>query len=288
MSAKVAVICLCYNHELYVEQAMQSALAQSYPIELIVVDDASIDNSVERISDFIKQHSTLNIKTLFFEKNVGNCKAFNEALALTNAQYIIDLAADDILLPKRVEEGVKDMESHQEVAINFTNANYIDDKANFIKSHYRIDDRGKAEEKIPEGDLFAEILERYFICSPTLMYRASYLKDIGGYDEKLAYEDFDIMLRLSRNHLVSYTDQVLVEKRVLKASMVTKQYKKGNRQLISTLQICNKAFEMIQNKKEKRALLMRITYEAKQAFIHKRFILFLSFINLGYKIILQK
>lgn len=288
MQVKVAVICLCYNHERYVQEAMQSVLDQTYPTELIVVDDASTDKSVHKILDFIDLHPDKNIKTFFLKENVGNCKAFNKALELTAADYVIDLAADDRLLPKRVEEGVKNMEQEQNVAINFTNANYIDEQGAFLKSHYDTNKDGRSKEDFPEGDLFRQILARYFICSPSMMYRSSLLKEIGGYDEDLAYEDFDIMLRLSRSHPFSFIDEILVEKRVLSNSMSHKQYKRNNKQLASTLKICYKAFGMIQNKREKKALLKRIIYEAKQAFIHKRFILFIAFINLAFKTILQK
>jgi glycosyltransferase involved in cell wall biosynthesis len=288
MQVKVAVICLCYNHENFVQEAMQSVLDQTYPTELIVVDDASTDKSVRKISDFINLHPLKEIKSLFLKENVGNCKAFNEALKLTDADYIIDLASDDRLLPKRVEEGVKNMEKHRDVAINFTNANYINEQKALLKPHYKIDQSGHSTEVVPEGDLFHHILARYFICSPSMMYRSSFLKEIGGYDEDLAYEDFDIMLRLSRNHPLSFTDEILVEKRVLSNSMSHNQYKKDNKQLASTLKICYKAFDMIQTKREKKALLKRIIYEGKQAFLHKRFILFFAFINLAFRTILQK
>jgi glycosyltransferase involved in cell wall biosynthesis len=288
MQVKVVVICLCYNHEKYVQDAIQSVLNQTYPTELIIVDDASTDNSVQKIKDFIDLHPDKNIKTLFLNENIGNCKAFNKALELTDADYIIDLASDDRLLPQRIEKGVRNMERDRDVAINFTNANYIDEQGAKLKTHYKIDESGHSTEVIPEGDLFHHILSRYFICSPSMMYRSSFLKEIGGYDEDLAYEDFDIMLRLSRNHPVSYVDDILVEKRVLSNSMSHDQYKKGNKQLYSTLMICHKAFSMLQNKREKKAILKRIFYEAKQAFLHKRFILFFAFINLAVKTILQK
>lgn len=288
MSAKVAVICLCYNHEKYVEEAMKSVLAQSYPSELIVIDDASADNSVRKIKNFIKEKSANQIKTIFLDSNIGNCKAFNKALNLTDADYIIDLAADDILLSKRVEAGVNNLEQNPEVAINFANANYINEKGEFVKPHYSVDEKGQSKELVPQGELFHQILERYFICPPSIMFRSTFLKAIEGYDEELAYEDFDVMLRLSRKHPFSYTDKILVEKRLLASSMSTKQYKKDNRQLHSTLKICRKAYRMIQNKSEKKALLRRIAYESKQAFMNKRLILLAAFINLGVKTILQK
>ncbi|HET8860916.1 glycosyltransferase [Marivirga sp.] len=288
MPTKVTVICLCYNHEKFVEEAMKSVLNQTFPTELIVVDDASTDNSISIIKTFKNKYSERNIKTLFLEKNIGNCKAFNSALKLTDADYIIDLAADDILLPKRVEEGSKNMNANSEVALNFTNANYIDETGEFIKNHYEINEKGESKVHVPQGEVFHHILERYFICPPTLMYRASILKKLGGYDEELAYEDFDIMLRLSRDFPFSYTDKILVEKRKLPSSLSANQYKRGNRQLSSTLKICHKAYQLILGKREKKAFLKRISYEAKQAFIHKRLLLFASFIKLGFKSILLK
>jgi glycosyltransferase involved in cell wall biosynthesis len=288
MTFKAAVICLCHNHEKFVLEAMESVLKQSVPTELIIVDDASSDNSVEVIKNYLADHPEEAIQSLFLRENVGNCKAFNAGLKLTSADFVIDLAADDILLDERVAEGVKSLGSAPTVAINFTNANYIDEAGQFIKHHYQIDDKGKSVEAVPQGDVFQQILKRYFICSPSMMYRASFLQEIGGYDEALAYEDFDIMIRLSRDYPFSYTDKVLVEKRVLKSSMSTKQYKKGNSQLKSTLVICEKAFLLLKEQSEKKALLKRISFEAKQAFIHKRFLLLLSFISLGIKTIFKK
>ena len=288
MTFKAAVICLCHNHEKFVFEAMESVLNQSVPTELIVVDDASSDNSVEVIKNYLAEHPEEAIQSLFLRENVGNCKAFNAGLKLTSADFVIDLAADDILLDERVAEGVKSLGSAPTVAINFTNANYIDEAGQFIKHHYQIDDNGKSVEAVPQGDVFQQILKRYFICSPSMMYRASFLQEIGGYDEALAYEDFDIMIRLSRDYPFSYTDKVLVEKRVLESSMSTKQYKKGNSQLKSTLVICEKAFLLLKEQSEKKALLQRISFEAKQAFIHKRFLLLLSFISLGIKTIFKK
>ncbi|WP_340153314.1 glycosyltransferase [uncultured Marivirga sp.] len=288
MKGKVAVICLCYNHEKYVQEAMQSVLEQTYSAELIIVDDASSDDSVQRIKSFIDHHPNRNIKSIFLRENIGNCKAFNKALELVNADYIIDLAADDRLLEDRVGEGLQNLERDRNIAVNFTNANYINEEGEYIKTHYPVDKKNHSTIPVPEGNLFYQILQRYFICSPSMMYRSSFLKELGGYDEDLAYEDFDIMLRLSRQHLFSYTDKILVEKRVLSSSMSHQQYQSNNKQLASTLKICYKAFDMIQDKRDKKALLRRIFYESRQAFLHKRFILFSAFINLGFKTILQK
>lgn len=288
MKNKAAVICLCHNQEQYVEDAMSSVLQQTYPTELVVVDDASSDNSVKVIQQFIDSHPDENIKTLFFKENLGNCRAFNAALELTEADYIIDLASDDVLMPERVELGVEDLDSNCHSAINFTNANYINEEGHFLSTHYPVNEMGCSTIKVPTGLVFKNILERYYICSPTMMYRASFLRSIGGYDETLAYEDFDVMIRLSRKHPFSFTDKVLVKKRILPTSMSKKQYKKESKQLLSTLKICYKAYHMLQTKSDKKALIKRLIYEGKQAFLHKRFLLFFAFITLEFKTILRK
>ncbi|PTB97607.1 hypothetical protein C9994_02250, partial [Marivirga lumbricoides] len=281
---KVAVVCLCYNHEAYVKEALNSVVQQTFKDwELIIVDDASKDNSINMIEEFILENSSYNIQSIFNPQNLGNCKAFNKALARTNADYIIDLAADDILLPMRLEEGVKNMNQTPKVAINFSNAHYINPSGDILRTHYVVNESNKSIQKVPQGYIFPNIIKNYFICSPTMMYRGSYLREIGGYDESLAYEDFDLKIRLSRNYPFSYIDKILVQKRVLPDSMSVKQYRKGNKQLNSTYLICCKIYLLIQNKEEKLALLSRLAFEAKQAFLFNRLRLFMKFSSLWAK-----
>ncbi|MCU0357456.1 MAG: glycosyltransferase family 2 protein, partial [Cyclobacteriaceae bacterium] len=88
----VSVICLCYNHQLYVQEAIESVLNQTWShIELIVVDDASTDTSREVIRALQKEHHLQ--KVLLLEKNMGNCAAFNRGLAIATGDFIIDLAS---------------------------------------------------------------------------------------------------------------------------------------------------------------------------------------------------
>lgn len=282
------MICLCHNHANYVVEAIDSVINQTYTSwELIVVDVASTDDSLWRVEQYKLKNPDVSFKTLFLGENIGNCRAFNRAMMLTNADYIIDLAADDILLPQRLEMGVKHMNVLPEVAINFSNANYIDHENNILKSHYPVGATGKSSVYVPDGDVFEEVIRSYFICSPTMMYRASYLKNLGGYDETLAYEDFDIKIRMAQQYQFAFTDKILVHKRILPNAMSTKQYKKGDRQLASTLAICYKILALINTNSQKRALLMRIAFESKQALLNFRLLLFLKFLYLGFKTIVK-
>ena len=73
----VSVICLSYNHEAYVVEALNSVINQTYPnLELLIADDCSDDNSIGVIKDWVKNHPEVHFSTN--EKNLGNTKTFNQ------------------------------------------------------------------------------------------------------------------------------------------------------------------------------------------------------------------
>ncbi len=260
-SPLVTVICLCYNQGRFVRDAIRSVHEQTYPnIELIVVDDASTDDSVAAIRACLQ-----NIPgAMFFplSKNVGNCKAFNHGLSHAKGEYIIDLAADDILLPDRIREGVDALRSTGEAyGVNFTDA-YLTDEAG---RRLRLHSEQFPHDAIPQGDVYRDIVDRFFILSPTMMFRADLLKGLGGYDERLAYEDFDIQVRSSRNFLYCYTPRPLVEKRIVRRSMSQRQFSFLNAQLPSTFRICEKIMALNRTEAERQTLSKRLFYEMRQA-----------------------
>ena len=92
----VTVICLCYNHADYVIEALESVQNQTYSnVELFIADDFSTDNSVKVIENWLKEHP--EIPFLVNKENLGNTKTFNKCLKFAKGEYIIDLAADDVL-----------------------------------------------------------------------------------------------------------------------------------------------------------------------------------------------
>ena len=101
----VSVVCVCYNHERFVREAIESVRIQNYSnIQLIVVDDHSTDNSVDII-----QKALLDFPSAQFiaqESNQGNCRAFNRGFEKALGEFIIDLSADDVLYPERITKGV--------------------------------------------------------------------------------------------------------------------------------------------------------------------------------------
>ncbi len=279
----VSIICLCHNHERFVELAIESVLQQSYEhIELIVVDDASEDGSRAIIENMSAIHG---FQTYFATSNMGNCKAFNTGLKLSHGKYIIDLAADDQLLIDRILQGVINIEQKGEkFGVEFCDVELIDENGKSLGTHFKRDDSGKIIDTVEERDLYQTLLERYYISAPSMMIRKNVLENLNGYDEELSYEDFDFWVRSSREYKYTFTDKILVKKCVLSNSLSTIQYQKKNRHCMTTAIVCEKAYNLNRTEGENMALLKRINYELKWALCTENWEASLKFIELKKKL----
>ena len=260
----VSVICVCYNHSKYLEEALQSVFEQTYShIQLIVVDDGSTDDSRVKLTALQNEKA---FDLLLLEENIGYCKAFNKGLAMARGELIIDLAGDDRLMPDRVALGVEYLwpTTH---GVQFGDVRYIDGLGNTIGTHYKRNSRAELAEEVPHGNVYSELLRRYFICAPSMMIKKEVLDQLGGYDEQLAYEDFDFWVRSSRSYTYQFMDAVLVEKRVLSNSLSKIQYTQNDSMMNSTLKVCQKALKLNRNRAEHEALAVRLHYEIRQAII---------------------
>jgi glycosyltransferase involved in cell wall biosynthesis len=276
----VSVICLCYNHERFVWEAIQSVLDQTYPtIQLIVLDDGSTDQSVQKIRSLVADKPEITF--ISGQSNRGYTKALNEALKYVKGEFIIDLAADDVFYPTRIEEGVTELtKAGLNYGVNFSDAVLIDESGNLLGLH----SEKYPHATIPQGDIYKAIIEKYFICPPTMMFRKSVIDRLGGYDESLSFEDFDFFVRSSREFYFCYTPKVLVKRRVLSNSMSSKQFQKGNEQRWSTLRVCEKINKLNRDKEEGRALRKRIRYEFLLSVRMQDFRLAIAFLQLYFRL----
>jgi glycosyltransferase involved in cell wall biosynthesis len=249
----VTVIALCYNHDRFVKEALQSVVNQTYSnIDLIVVDDCSMDNSVRNILEFLANIS--HAKTIFNENNLGNCRSFNQALKIASGKYIIDFSTDDVMLPERIAKQVaKFEESSEKIGVVYSNGIYIDEQSKPLKGGQMSDDK-----KMPEGDVYKHFLKGSFLMPSTMMIKKSVLDEMGGYDEALAYEDYDFWLRSSRVWDYAYIPQVLSQQRVVAGSHSTSFYKKKSLLVQSEILIYRKALSLNKNEEENKALLTKM------------------------------
>ncbi|HAC25756.1 MAG TPA: chondroitin polymerase, partial [Cytophagales bacterium] len=236
----VSVTCLCYNHARYVQEAIQSVLNQSYPhIELVVVDDASTDDSVAAIEHALVGRA--DVQFTRHERNVGYTRSFNKAWKLCSGEFVIDLAADDVLRPDRVARGVAALQqAGPAYGIQFSDGEYIDAAGETQGLHsIRF-----PHDYVPQGDVYEQVISRYFILSPSVMMRQSVLVALEGYDETLAYEDFDLWIRAARDFKFLYLPQPLVKKRILSSSMSAAQFVFRSPQQETTYRVLHKAMKL--------------------------------------------
>ena len=118
MTDKVSIITPSHNSSLFIKDCIESVQNQSYTNwEMLIVDDASKDNSVELIQSISNNDS--RIKLIALTKNVGAAEARNEALAHSKGKYIAFLDSDDIWLSSKLEKQIKFMQSSK-CAFSFT------------------------------------------------------------------------------------------------------------------------------------------------------------------------
>ncbi|HEY9646506.1 MAG TPA: glycosyltransferase family 2 protein [Chroococcidiopsis sp.] len=100
-----------YNYSKFVVEAVQSALNQSVAFdEIIIVDDASTDNSVEVIQHHFEDHPI--VKTIFKEKNEGQLSSFNTGVAVATGDLLFFLDADDLYKRQYLEIALKIYENY--------------------------------------------------------------------------------------------------------------------------------------------------------------------------------
>ena len=195
-----------HNCSKYIIETLDSVKRQTYPnIELIIVEDCSTDDSKGKIKQWISDNETLKIKFIENPNNLGLSKTCNILLANCEGQYYSFVGADDIFLPDKTERQVTLFEKCKEdVALVYSDVKVIDETGIIIQKSYF--DRIKYRQ--PEsGYIFKSLLSKNFIPALSVMLRTDMLKELGGYDENLVFEDWDMWLKLSSKYKVAYLNK---------------------------------------------------------------------------------
>jgi len=286
LSDTVTVVCIAFNHERWLREALESVKMQDYPnVQLIIVDNGSEDESAQVIRAWVGSQAWQKpVRTLFIKDPLPYCQLFNQVLQSVHSDYVIDLSGDDELYPSHISKSVQQLQRHPKAGFSFSDA-YLVTENGEKQSFYARTSAGELQKPIVDGDLYGLLIRRSYICSPTVIFRTVFLKEMGGYDPSLAYEDFDVQLRMTRKHPVVFSDHIGVMKRKHSGSFSASQYKRYNSIMLpSTLKVCEKIKKMNQTEQEVRALRERIRYELKHALFSANFSPAEGLISLGKEI----
>ena len=118
----VSVIVPAYNHQAFVEQAIQSVLDQKYQrVELIVVDDASSDETPNLVRSLAEHHGFTFLQNT---ENLGLNATLERGLRICRGKYVSFLASDDLMLPTKIERQVSYLEATGKDAV-YANGRYL-------------------------------------------------------------------------------------------------------------------------------------------------------------------
>lgn len=200
---KVGVVIPVFNRSLRMQRAIRSVLDQSHrEIELIVVDDAStIDLSSARALVEDAGHRWLTL-----QKNSGPGVARNLGVAALSDKtgWIAFLDSDDEWLPGKLERQLAWLSEHPETKIFQCQETWIRNGAPAKRPRRLLE---------PEGDIFADCVERCCISPSAVVMRRDLFDAVGGFDESYRVcEDYQLWLRLAMNHPVGLLSEPLVIK----------------------------------------------------------------------------
>jgi len=179
----VSIITPSYNQADYLEQTLQSVLAQDYaPIEYLVVDGASTDNSL----DIIRRYAD-RLAWWISEPDSGQAEAINKGLKRARGEIVAWLNSDDLYLPGAITQAVAALQADPELSLVFGDA-------------ITIDAEGKPINKLTFGDWRLEELARFrIVCQPAVFMRRSALEDAGYLDPSYhLLLDHQLWIRIAR------------------------------------------------------------------------------------------
>jgi len=198
---KVSVIIPTFNRRELVRKAIDCVLAQSFPVEdIVVVDDGSTDGTaealVERYGDRIR---------VVRQSNAGVSAARNRGLEMARGEFIALLDSDDLWLPEKTGRQVRFLEAHPGFGMVLCDIMQVDRDGNDIGPIHRRD-------FIPEdGHVLRWVLRQPSLAPLSAMFRREVYETVGGFDTALrTAEDIDFHLRVARRWPIGVVSETLV------------------------------------------------------------------------------
>lgn len=187
----ISIVVNCYNRADMVRTALDSIWNQTYrPIELIIVDDESKDNTMEVVNQWCSEHPDTKDFTSF-AKSFPNGKpslSRNRGLELAHGDYIQFVDDDDWIYPNAVEAKVDYAKQHPDCGLIVNQLDYYRNGKAFDSTHISLPGNPQ--------NLVEYLLHHECLLVATLMFKTDVLRTIGGWKNDLHIAmDMEITLR---------------------------------------------------------------------------------------------
>lgn len=199
-----------YNHARFLPAAIESVLGQTLrEVELIIVDDGSVDGSLEIARRYARVHpERVTVVTHPEHANLGIGATGNLYRSLARGRYVVGLPSDDVLYPDMLEREVAYLESRPEVGFVYGLAHRIDGSGNRMAEWTFGGDvtaGGRTVERLVQGNK---------IPAMTVMFRRECLEQTGSEDGTLTYSDWEFYTRAAAHWEVGFLPRALAMHRV--------------------------------------------------------------------------
>lgn len=188
-----------HNRANLIDVAVSSVLRQTFrDYELIVVDDASVDGTEEKV----RQYADQRILYVRHEQRKGGSAARNTGIRHARGELIAFLDDDDEWFPDKLEKQVP-LFDDPEIGVAYTGYRWVDlatDEVHWTSMPKR------------NGWIYSDLLESNCVgTTSSAMVRRACLEEVGGFDEAMPQsQDWDLFLRLAQHYQFSCVEEILV------------------------------------------------------------------------------
>ena len=200
----VSVIIPTYNNSKYLPLTIQTVLNQTYhPVEIIVVDDGSIDDTMEVLNPFKDKIY------YFYRDNSGSTRARNFGISQARGRYLAFLDADVLWHRDKLTQQIAILEKNSDRGMVCTNYNVFKD-ISLSETINKIN---------PQKYDFLDLLQKDFIMCSSVVVSRKVINTVGVFNESYPYgEDYELWFRIAQKFQIYYIDQILAQYRIVDKS----------------------------------------------------------------------
>ena len=194
----VSIVIPAYNHAEFLAQAIDSVLAQSHPVEVIVLDDGSTDHTREVLTRYTGR--------IYWEtqQNMGQAATLNKGWNRAHGEFLGYLSADDVLAPEAVGKCVAALLETPSAVAAYPDFNLIDPQSGVVRSVHA-----------PDFELCRALLGNECLPGPGALFRREAFLKAGGWNPAFRQmPDYDFWLRLGLHGEFIHVKEVLAGFRV--------------------------------------------------------------------------
>ncbi len=197
---KVSVVISTYNRASMLKRAIQSVLAQTFQdFELIVVDNASTDNTQK----IVKSFSDERLRYICHAMNRGGSAARNTGIKNSKGQYIAFLDDDDEWFSQKLEKQVKKMDATPLAGLIYVGSEVFNEKKQNIEQVYWPQFRGQLYKRLLLSTIFSSV--------SNVLIRQECFQKVGLFDEGLtSCQDWEMWLRIACEYEFDFVPEILL------------------------------------------------------------------------------